>query len=337
MVSKELPSVIRSRIERAIKYPLSEMDTQRIIIEPLLMWIGYDVYNPDEVAEQVSVVGAGRRQGTGAIDYVLSKGKKAIVLVEAKKFSATPESLVGDRLGVQQISTYCSAHPHHPRWGVLTNGVLWAIYDTKAQCDIFSRCVLTVDVLKNPELLKALSKDGLGVLTRFADELDRSRTVSDEGIRGHAIRSIESTFRASLLEGSRKVVPEALPQDVGKQPQIASYRKLPPTYARPVELILPTGSILVKTWVDVLVGVAEFLAQKGELRAFKCGKRPVVSEGPLIGGRKLSNGWDLETNWCASDMVKLSGEAFLAARGDPDCFSVTFVPRKTKQRTRRGT
>ena len=98
-----LPEQLVRQIERAASKQISELDTQRIVIEPLLAWLGFDIYDLDQVATQVAVSGAGRGQGEGRIDYLVSIKGQPYLLIEAKKPQTNLKILSEDKAAIQQI------------------------------------------------------------------------------------------------------------------------------------------------------------------------------------------------------------------------------------------
>lgn len=352
-----LPERLAAQIERAAARPLSEMDTQRVIIEPLLTWLGFDIYDLDQVAEQVSVVGAGRATGDGAIDYLLSIDRHPHALIEAKMLRGDRRAILDDRAAIQQINAYCAAHAEQPRWGLLTNGMLWAFYDARARCDVFSRRILTVDMTTEPDLLRALSPGWRSHLERFADELNEARAVPNEGIRNRAIRDIERDYK-ERFSSTPNPTPNAGPTPPQPQPQpvvavtpltptpsprptvsttpgsgtrsaVATYRQKPEMWAKPTKLLLPTGAKEIKNWTAVLIGAAEYLIGKRTMQVPRIAwtSRTLVSPDgsvKMIKPATLSNGWKIETNWSAEHSVRLAGDLLTACGDNPDCFSVNY-------------
>ena len=53
--------------QRTIRNLFVELDVQRLIIEPLLQWLGYDTFDFDVVKEQVSIKNSGQK--TFHIEY----------------------------------------------------------------------------------------------------------------------------------------------------------------------------------------------------------------------------------------------------------------------------
>ena len=93
----------------------NEIRTRNILVDPVLRALGWDV----SVLEDVEVeYGAGKQR----VDYaLLGKDRKPLVLIEAKKLD---EELNSKRT---QMLTYCTEVG--VRYGVLTDGNCWDLYD----------------------------------------------------------------------------------------------------------------------------------------------------------------------------------------------------------------
>lgn len=340
-----LPEQLARQIVRAASRSISELDAQRIVIEPLLAWLGFDIYDLDQVATQVAVAGAGRGQGEGRIDYLISVEGHPYLLIEAKKPQTNLKMLSEDKPAIQQIHAYCHAHKAHPRWGVLTNGWIWIIYDTQANCDVFERSILTINIQADIEMLKAISPACRERLTRFADELNDARAVPNMGIRQRAIRDIEREYKELFsapgaaappaphapAQPAADPAPAAVPPPVHPGASTADHLRAPESGAKPIRLSLPDGRRDVKTWTAVLVETANYLIRKNLLRTdfkFSWTKRILISNentNNMIKPIKLLNGWKIETNWSAAHCVKISGELLKACGEDPAGFSVEYV------------
>ncbi len=310
------------------------------------------------MAEQVSVVGAGRATGDGAIDYVISVEGVPHFLIEAKGPKSDRRSILDEKAAIQQINTYCHAHAHQPRWGVLTNGLIWAIYDSRAKCDVFNRRILTVDISTEPDLLRALSAGWRGHLERFADELNGARAVPKESIRNRAIRDIEREYKELFAQVAPTVTPaaptkpepakpatatKAVPGKARPHPAptgvsaVASFTQPPEIYGKPTRLLLPTGELAIKSWATVLVETANYLVAKGLLKPdskVEGTGRVLVTKGAPpenLNSAKLSNGWNIVTNWSAADCVRVTGELLKSCGRDPGEFSVDYDRAKPKK------
>jgi len=98
---------------------VNEEDTKRLIIEPLLAWIGYKVWEPGEVREQYPVP----KKGGQSADYGLMRPGENVpyAIIEAKGLSKNPH---GD---LDQIIEYCNFTG--ARFGIITNGESWILLD----------------------------------------------------------------------------------------------------------------------------------------------------------------------------------------------------------------
>jgi predicted type IV restriction endonuclease len=93
----------------------NEADTKRILIEPLLSDLGWDIHDPDKITAEYSTAG-------GRVDYALRVAGKVAVFVEAKALDAG----LGESDARQLVGYGASAGV---RWGLLTNGAEYALYD----------------------------------------------------------------------------------------------------------------------------------------------------------------------------------------------------------------
>ena len=84
----------------------------------------------------------GPKAGKGRADYTIYNEHKLIMILEAKSLT---ESLDEPKI-LKQLLTYCTFHQDKPRWGILTNGRYWHIYDNEASGNPFERCVFKIDV-----------------------------------------------------------------------------------------------------------------------------------------------------------------------------------------------
>ena len=108
----------------------NEIRTRNILIDPVLRALGWDV----SVLEDVEVeYGAGKQR----VDYaLLGEGRKPLVLIEAKKLD---EELNSKRT---QMLTYCTEIG--VRYGVLTDGNCWDLYDLWQEASMDERRILQV-------------------------------------------------------------------------------------------------------------------------------------------------------------------------------------------------
>lgn len=114
----ELAQTLRQRIaDHGDLLRANETRTRYALVDPLLIALGWDVHNPDQVVTEYSA-------GTGRADYALRGGSDETpdLLIEAKKLD-TP---LVDKLG--QAITYCNERGI--KHFAVTDGARWAIYET---------------------------------------------------------------------------------------------------------------------------------------------------------------------------------------------------------------
>ena len=141
----------------------NEIRTRNVLVDPVLRALGWDVSNLDDVDVEY---GAGNKR----VDYALfGKGGRPVVLIEAKRLD---ENLNSNRT---QMLTYCTEVG--VRYGVLTDGNCWDLYNLWKESPIDDRLALQV-ILSSREpaiaaqMLLCLWKDSVreGGLTVAIDE-----------------------------------------------------------------------------------------------------------------------------------------------------------------------
>jgi predicted type IV restriction endonuclease len=110
---------VRARLQRAGAVPIREDNTKARLIEPLLLALGWDVTDWDEVQREYKP-----RRSDNPVDYALLIDGRPRVLVEAK---ALGENL-DDRRWAEQILGYAGLAG--VEWVVLTNGAEFRIYNS---------------------------------------------------------------------------------------------------------------------------------------------------------------------------------------------------------------
>ena len=93
-----------------------------------LRGIGYEVWDansPCRVDAESSIEGASQQGGKGKADYILFSSNVPIFAVEAK-----PIGMILSDVDAKQLCDYCLYMDPPIKWGVLTNGNDWRLYDT---------------------------------------------------------------------------------------------------------------------------------------------------------------------------------------------------------------
>lgn len=108
---------LAERIAKQKDAILTEEATKTAFIMPMIVCLGYDVFNPFEVVPEMDCDLT--RRGD-KVDYAIKNGEKVILLIECKQCSAKLN------LHNAQLSKYYAAS--NARFGVLTNGVEYRFY-----------------------------------------------------------------------------------------------------------------------------------------------------------------------------------------------------------------
>ena len=119
----------------------NEIRTRNILVDPVLRALGWDVSELEDVEVEF---GAGKQR----VDYaLLGEKKEPLVLIEAKKLD---EELTSKRT---QMLTYCTEVG--VRYGVLTDGNCWDLYDVWQKKPIDERKALQVIISSRPPAIAA--------------------------------------------------------------------------------------------------------------------------------------------------------------------------------------
>ncbi len=268
-----------------------------------------------------------------------------VVFIEAKALkSRSKEKLRDNKAAVQQLQTYCLAHPSRPRWGALTNGRDWIIYDSNAGGSVFERIVVELDIRKEPMLLRLLSPSESSRLEQFANHLVEARQVDSSVIRDAAVRELRRELVAALSVGSSPVPapaserkaksrqPMSMPapsgREAGNTVTWATSSSLPPSGVKPITLELRGNQQPISSWTEVLFKTASLLQKEGALvvpfRMPKSRSRQITASKPdgMTRPQKVADGVFVELNLSARDCVRLSGELLKAAGHDPGLLRV---------------
>jgi hypothetical protein len=81
--------VLATKAQRKGKYLLTEEATKGTLIAPFIQALGYDVFDPEEVAREFTA-DVGIKKG-GKVDYAILKDGKPVILFECKKIRDRPK------------------------------------------------------------------------------------------------------------------------------------------------------------------------------------------------------------------------------------------------------
>lgn len=109
---------LTDRIEKLKEQIQTEEATKNAFIMPLIMALGYDVFNPLEVVPEY-VCDIGTKKGE-KIDYAIMKDGNPMILIECKHWEHV--------LNVHEGQLLRYFHVSKARFGILTNGIVYKFY-----------------------------------------------------------------------------------------------------------------------------------------------------------------------------------------------------------------
>lgn len=179
------------------KAGLNEAQTSQVIVLPILRALGYDIWNPDEIAAQIH---SGGGNAAYIPDFTVKLGGDVCFILEIKALNKdfSPNDTV-------QAVNYANALGW--RWSVLTNGKAWHFYDNQVPKPAAEKLALTIE-LKDPRAAAYLSR----LLSRpvwAAGDAENSlagevQAIAAEIRRHLELGEIETKLRSELREGFTK-------------------------------------------------------------------------------------------------------------------------------------
>lgn len=265
MSQENIMKCLRDRIEMVKQWDVctfSEIQGKRAIIEPILECLGWDTSNPSVVRLEYPI-----RPSRDRVDYALLKGKKPVVLIEAKKPGQSLDNSNYD----SQLLKY--AWQKGTPLAILSNGIEWWFYLGIGEGDWQERKFLAIDL--NTQVVEKscswfiefLSKDN--VMSGAAAEKAQKKLNSDI-IKEEIQKTLPEVWKAIITEPNEILVDlliEETERKCGSKPdvsQVKSFLKKPVTEPTPIvrpkpktsytrqpsgeEFVLPVGLKLHKVY-----------------------------------------------------------------------------------------
>ncbi len=204
---------------------LGEAATNIALVQPFLVFLGYDVANPDEVAPEHHADFSEKYKNK--VDYAIIRSGSPVIAIESKKLG----SLMKDDLG--QLKSYFNACPT-VKLGVLTDGLRFEFFaDSDSPNMMDENAFLKIDMQEvakgniednsvkalaairksdfNPENVGAEAKRKL-LLQFIVDTLQNFKTApSDEFIRFFLSKAdIGARISQRTVDGNRQLICDAL-------------------------------------------------------------------------------------------------------------------------------
>ena len=167
------------KADRRIMF-FNEAETKQEIIVRILSFLGWDIFNTDEVKPEYSV-------GGEKVDYSLRIGDTNKVFIEVKK--------IGEELEKHQEQLLSYSYKQGVRFSILSNGITWWFYLPWQEGSWEQRKFYTVDIFQQE------SED---ISSKFVDLLSKDNIRS-----GKAIQNAEAIYK-----GKQKlnILKETLPK-----------------------------------------------------------------------------------------------------------------------------
>jgi len=307
-----------------------EMDVQRLIIEPLLQWLGYNTFDFNVVQEQTRISHSGKNAGKGRADYTIYHKNEPVMIIEAKMMSESLND--GDK--IKQVLDYCNYHPKKPRWGILTNGQHWHIYDNEASGEAPERCILQIDVTTPNHILCCLRAENLEDLAGYADDIKNLKDVP-EPTKTTLVSLLSTKFCANVTTSNHQVA-KTIPtstntkKDTPKRNRvIAKYDQKPESGTKPTKLHVNGKTVAVKHWSEILVHTAKYILKnctnstKFDSWAPGSGQvRVTVNRNDLRHPKPIGARHFIEANISATDVIRTLNAMIDTAKLPKDCYWV---------------
>lgn len=306
-------SIAQTNLRYENKNDYVELDVQRLIIEPLLQWLGYNTFDFNVVKEQVSIKNSGQKAGQGRADYTINNNNSPVMILEAKALSEKLEPQFA-----KQILDYCNYHRERPRLGVLTNGLEWQIYDSEAKGSISERCILKINIEENLQILRCLRLENIPSLIKYANVLKSLMNIPEES-KKYVIELAYKDFVSTLIKNKeiKQTVLHEKEETTSKninipKKAIASYGKPPIQGTKPSKLIFNNKSFELNNWSNVLltfvVEILKNIDNPNELEGWAREGRKVSitkDKSKLIRAKDIGYGLFLSTNYTSIDQIKI--------------------------------
>lgn len=173
---------------------LNEAQTSQVVVLPILQTLGFDIWNPFEVAAQVH---SGGGNGAYAPDFTLRLAGSICFVIEVKALNKdfSPNDTT-------QAVNYVNALGR--RWAVLTNGKAWHFYDNQVSKPAADKLELTVelkDARASSYLERLLSRSVWSAKDAEHALAAEVQAVSLEIRRHLKLSEVETKLRLELLAG----------------------------------------------------------------------------------------------------------------------------------------
>lgn len=137
---KDVLSKLKETISKTEDRPrsLNEATTIKVLVEPVLETLGWDLRNPDECVSEYR-----HTSRDNPVDLSFFLKRQPVLFIEAKQLGLS----LDDRKWAAQAVAYANASG--VKWAVLTNGREWRVYNAHAETDIDGKQFFSIDLAKS--------------------------------------------------------------------------------------------------------------------------------------------------------------------------------------------
>ena len=229
----------------------NETMTRYALIDPLLRDLGWDLSDPD------CIVPEDRTRAGSITDYTTERDA---MIIEAKKLDENLDKYT------DKLTEY--VRDKGVRYGVLTNGRKWKIYDAqtmkspKIEFDITDSDSIVIPKTMRLHRLVVLDsiqqQPSIGE-KKAVDKIDEGQTATSTKSGGQTATSTKSGGQTATSTKS------------GFEMDLPTFES---QYTRnmilPNELVCPDKRVPLTYWIDILIGVADWLIDKGRITKLNC-------------------------------------------------------------------
>ncbi len=243
----------------------NEIRTRTVLIDPMLKVLGWDVTDPNLVTVEYDVP-------PGRADYGLRRGldNPPVVLIEAKKLNEPLDPHVGQLLNYALVRGV--------RYGCLTDGNIWEVYDVFQQVPLEERKRLSVTIADDTSgkvalamlgLLQSSLKDG-----NFVSAAALLTEVEDNAAREPASQVV--VVPAPHLMPAQSVPQTSAPVGEGWTSLTGGFEST--DRPAPTAIRLPGGEERdIRSWRSIVIESVRWLHERGlltsEERQFRSGHK----------------------------------------------------------------
>ncbi len=311
-MGKDFLEIARRNLTILEKTATSEQDVKRLIVEPVMIWAGIDIYDPNILREEYRI---DQVNHTTHADYAIFESGKVKIAVEAKKIKENLEN------SLKQLIDYCNYG--RIRFGLITNGYEWWFVDEMWRSSK-SRVFLTINLDSDKEytlLLKLINPNFMETLSDLADGLEETEGLKKQKIyreillkkTAEKLKKIESQKMESeadrgQINGKPVTLAEFL--DFMSKENDKDLRGMEP----PESAVINGKKIKVKYWNDIFVEFIRSSYKKIPI-PFKVSERAeryvINTESIHSNGKammhplKIESGIYVETNYSFTNIFKI--------------------------------